>query len=177
MSAASVDAVDARRRLFMMVSSSLLAAWGPTTALAEPAQGAPQPTQQFGHALLRDAEVQELAQSIVDGLPAATQQQFEELAQLIASGATVEEIRQLSQSIVVPAEVLQLIEQLIIAASYVGGFGLAAASIVKFKAHKDNPQQVSIGDPLALLFVAAALIFLPTLLANSEETLFAVGPN
>ena len=177
MSAASVDVVDARRRLFMMVSSSLLAAWGPTTALAEPAQGAPQPTQQFGHALLRDAEVQELAQLIVDGLPAATQQQFKELAQLIASGATVEEIRQLSHSIVVPAEVLQLIEQLITAAFYIGGVGLAAASIVKFKAHKENPTQVSISQPLALLFLGAALIFIPTVFRVSEETLFAVGPN
>ena len=176
MSAASVDAVDARRRLFIMVSSSLLAAWGPTTALAEPAQGAPQPTQQFGHALLRDAEVQELAQSIVDGLPAATQQQFEELAQLIASGATVEEIRQLSQSIVVP-EVLQLIEQLITAAFYIGVVGLAVAAIAKFKAHKGNPTQVSIDEPLALLFVGAALIFVPTVFRVSEETLFAVGPN
>jgi len=176
MSAASVDAVDARRRLFMMVSSSLLAAWGPTTALAEPAQGAPQLTQQFGHALLRDAEVQELAQSIVDGLPAATQQQFKELAQLIASGATVEEIRQLSQSIVVP-EVLQLIEQLITAAFYIGGVGLAVAAIAKFKAHKGNPTQVSIDEPLALLFVGAALIFVPTVFRVSEETLFAVGPN
>ena len=121
--------------------------------------------------------MQELAQSIVDGLPAATQQQFKELAQLIASGATVEEIRQLSHSIVVPAEVLQLIEQLITAAFYVGGVGLAAAAIVKFKAHKENPTQVSISQPLALLFLGAALIFIPTVFRVSEETLFAVGPN
>ena len=177
MSAASVDAVDARRRLFLMVSSSLLTAWQPTTALAEPAQGAPQPTEQFGRALLRDAEVQELAQSIVDGLPAATQQQFKELAQLVASGATVEEIRQLAHSIVVPAEVLQLIEQLIIAAFYVGGLGLAVAAIAKFKAHKSNPTQASIVEGVALTSIAAALLFLPTLLGSSEETLFALGPN
>jgi len=175
MSAASVDAVDARRRLFIMVSSSLLAASGPATALAEPAQG--EPTEQFGRALLRNAEVQELAQSIVDGLPAATQQQFKELAQLVASGATVEEIRQLAQSIVVPAEVLQLIEQLIIAAFYVGGLGFAAAAIVKFKAHKDNPTQGSIGAAVALTSIAAALLFLPTLLGSSGETLFGLGPN
>jgi hypothetical protein len=72
MSAASVDAVDVRRRLFIMVSSSVVAAWGPTTALAEPAQGAPQPTEQFGRALLRDAEVQELPQSIVGDEPPIT---------------------------------------------------------------------------------------------------------
>jgi hypothetical protein len=175
MSAASVDAVDARRRLFIMVSSSLLAAWGPTAALAEPAQGAPQPTEQFGRALLRDAEVQELAQSIVDGLPAATQQQFKELAQLVATGATVEEILQFAHSIVVPAEVLQLIEQLIIAAFYIGGLGLGVAAIAKFKAHKDNPTQAAIGEAVALSAIAAALLFLPTLLGSSGETLFGLG--
>jgi intracellular multiplication protein IcmD len=160
-----------------MVSSSLLTAWQPTTALAEPAQGAPQPTEQFGRALLRDAQVQELAQSIVDHLPAATQQQFKELAELIASGATPEEVRQFAHSIVVPAQVLQLIEQLIIAAFYVGGLGLAVAAIAKFKAHKSNPTQASIVEGVALTSIAAALLFLPTLLGSSGETLFALGPN
>ncbi|MDF2867797.1 MAG: icmD DotP, partial [Gammaproteobacteria bacterium] len=35
--------------------------------------------------------------------------------------------------------------KLITAASFVMGFGFAAAAILKFKAHKDNPAQIPIG--------------------------------
>jgi len=48
---------------------------------------------------------------------------------------------------------------------------------VKFKAHKDNPTQGSIGAAVALTSIAAALLFLPTLLGSSGETLFGLGPN
>ena len=52
--------------------------------------------------------------------------------------------------------------QLVTGASYVVGTAFAAASILKFKAHKDNPTQIPLGTPLALEAVAAALAFLPT---------------
>lgn len=64
------------------------------------------------------------------------------------------------------------IAKLITAASYVAGMGFAVGSIVKFKAHKDNPTQVPIGMPVALLFVAAALIFIPSVYQASGSTLF-----
>ncbi len=51
------------------------------------------------------------------------------------------------------------IAKLITAGAYVAGFGFVVAAIVKFKAHKDNPTQVMISMPIALLFVGAALIF------------------
>jgi intracellular multiplication protein IcmD len=65
--------------------------------------------------------------------------------------------------------------RLITAAAYVAGFGFAFAAILKFKAHKDNPQQIPVGTPIALLFVAAALIFLPTLFGVSGATVFGSG--
>lgn len=65
--------------------------------------------------------------------------------------------------------------RLITAAAYVIGMALAVAAIVKFKAHKDNPTQIPIGTPIALLFVAAALIFVPTVFKVSGGTLF--GPS
>jgi intracellular multiplication protein IcmD len=52
---------------------------------------------------------------------------------------------------------------LVTGASYVAGTAFAAASILKFKAHKDNPTQIPIGTPIALLFVGAATTFIPTL--------------
>ena len=65
--------------------------------------------------------------------------------------------------------------KLITAASYIAGLGFAVASILKFKAHKDNPQQITVGVPIALMFVAAALIFLPSFFEVAGNTLFDDG--
>jgi len=67
------------------------------------------------------------------------------------------------------------IAKLITAASYVAGFAFAVGGIVKFKAHKDNPTQIPIGTPIALLFVGAALIFIPTVFKVSGATLFGTS--
>ena len=45
-------------------------------------------------------------------------------------------------------------------------------AIFKFKAHKDNPNQESIGKPIALLFIGAAMIFLPSVFSTTGVTLF-----
>jgi len=65
--------------------------------------------------------------------------------------------------------------QLVTAVSYVAGMGFGIASILKFKAHKDNPTQIPIGTPIALLFVAAALLFMPTLFGVAGQTVFGSG--
>jgi intracellular multiplication protein IcmD len=62
--------------------------------------------------------------------------------------------------------------KLITAASYLAGIGFALAAIMKFKAHKDNPTQIPVGTPIALVFVAAALMFLPTVYTSSGVTVF-----
>lgn len=67
---------------------------------------------------------------------------------------------------------LGAVARLITAASYVAGMAFAVGAIVKFKAHKDNPTQIPIGTPIALLFVGAALIFIPTVFKVSGATLF-----
>ena len=67
---------------------------------------------------------------------------------------------------------LSNLAKLITAGSYVGGFGFAVGAILKFKAHKDNPTQIPVGTPIALLFIAAALIFLPSIFGVSEKTIF-----
>lgn len=64
------------------------------------------------------------------------------------------------------------LSKLITATAYVAGMGFAIGAIMKFKAHKDNPTQVPVGTPIALLFIAAALIFLPTIFAVVGDTLF-----
>jgi intracellular multiplication protein IcmD len=64
----------------------------------------------------------------------------------------------------------------IFAAAYVAGAGFALGAMMKFKQHKDNPTQIPIGTPLALLFIAVALLFLPSLLKVSSESLFGSNP-
>ena len=68
---------------------------------------------------------------------------------------------------------LENIGAAIFAAAYVAGAGFALGAMMKFKQHKDNPTQIPIGTPLALLFIAVALLFLPSLLKVSSESLFS----
>ena len=65
--------------------------------------------------------------------------------------------------------------QLITATSYLAGMGFAVGAIIKFKAHKDNPAQVPIGQPVGLLMVAAALLFLPTILGVAGMSIFGLA--
>jgi len=62
--------------------------------------------------------------------------------------------------------------KLITAGSYLAGLGFAVGAIMKFKQHKDNPTQITIGTPIALTFVAASLLFLPTILGVTGSTMF-----
>ena len=67
------------------------------------------------------------------------------------------------------------IARLITAASYVAGLAFAVGAVVKFKTHKDNPTQVPIGTPIAMLFVGAALIFIPSVFKATGSTLFGAS--
>jgi len=54
--------------------------------------------------------------------------------------------------------------KLITAASYLAGLAFSIGATMKFKQHKDNPTQIPIGTPIALVFIAAALLFLSSIL-------------
>lgn len=51
------------------------------------------------------------------------------------------------------------------------------AAVLEFKAHKDSPQQTPIGQPVSLVFIAAALLFLPSILNVVGNTLFGSPGN
>lgn len=73
------------------------------------------------------------------------------------------------------------VTKLITAGAYLAGLAFAVGAIIQFKAHKDSPTQVPIGKPIALVLIAAALLFLPTILDVAGETMFSgqattVGP-
>lgn len=65
--------------------------------------------------------------------------------------------------------------KLITAGSYLAGLGFSIGAIMKFKQHKDNPTQIPIGTPIALVFISAALLFLPSILGVTGATMFGAG--
>ena len=56
--------------------------------------------------------------------------------------------------------------------SYVAGLAFSIGAIMKFKQHKDNPTQIPIGTPISLVFIAAALLYLPSVLSVAGYTMF-----
>lgn len=62
--------------------------------------------------------------------------------------------------------------KLVTAGSYLAGLGFSIGAIMKFKQHKDNPTQIPVGTPIALVFISAALLFLPSILGVTGATMF-----
>lgn len=59
----------------------------------------------------------------------------------------------------------------------IAGLCFSIAALLKFKQHKDNPAQVTIGQPIGLFFLGAIMLWLPfiiqslgtTIVGNSEK--------
>lgn len=64
------------------------------------------------------------------------------------------------------------VAQLITAVSYVAGVGFALMGMLKLKAHKEQPTQVPLSQPLVLLAIAAGLVFLPSLISSTGATVW-----
>lgn len=64
------------------------------------------------------------------------------------------------------------IATLMIAIAYIAGLGFVLAAIFKFKQHKDNPTQIPLGTPLAMLVIGVVLIFLPSIFGPAGKTIF-----
>ena len=91
----------------------------------------------------------------------------------LSANATTQTLGSLATNITKSFESLT---RLITATAYIGGVGFFIASIFKFKQHKDSPQQTTIGAPIALLFIAAALLFLPSIVETTGQTIFGNTP-
>lgn len=65
--------------------------------------------------------------------------------------------------------------KLMIAVSYLAGIGFVISAIFKFKQHKDNPTQIPLGTPLALLVIGVVLIFLPAIIGPVGTSIFGEG--
>ena len=64
------------------------------------------------------------------------------------------------------------VAKLLTAVSYVAGVGFALMGMLKLKAHKDQPTQVPLSQPLMLLAIAAGLVFLPSLISSLGATVW-----
>lgn len=67
------------------------------------------------------------------------------------------------------------IAKLITACSYVLGLGIIVVAILKFKQHKDNPTQTTIGMPISYILIGSALLFLPSCLIMAGLTIFGAA--
>lgn len=70
---------------------------------------------------------------------------------------------------------IQTLGPLLTIISYIAGIAFAIAGIVKFKAHKDNPTQVALSQPIVYICVGAGLLFLPSIMASAGSTIFGSG--
>lgn len=66
---------------------------------------------------------------------------------------------------------LGAVANFIISIATIAGLGFGVACVFKFKQHKDNPQQVPLGQPLGLLAISVMLLWLPFLLQSLGSTL------
>lgn len=94
------------------------------------------------------------------------------LGMFVSEIALATEVRTIGDMAKVIKQSFDDIGKLITASSYLAGLGFSIGAILKFKQHKDNPTQITIGTPIAMLFVAAALLFLPSVLTSSGQTFF-----
>ena len=62
--------------------------------------------------------------------------------------------------------------KLVTAGAFLAGMGFAVGAILKFKQHKDNPTQIPVGTPIAMLFISAALLFLPSIMKVAGKSIF-----
>ncbi len=61
---------------------------------------------------------------------------------------------------------------LITGGCYIAGLAFAVTAILQFKQHKDSPTQITIGKPISLVFIAAALLFMPAVMNVAGVTMF-----
>jgi len=63
------------------------------------------------------------------------------------------------------------IGKLMVAISYLAGFGFLTFGVLKFKQHKDNPSQVPLGTPVVMTLIGAVLVFIGGFIKPLGETL------
>lgn len=66
------------------------------------------------------------------------------------------------------------ITKMVFGISVLAGLSFAVAAVFKFKQHKDNPAQITIGQPIGLLLLGAAMIWLPFVIRTMGTTVTGI---
>lgn len=61
--------------------------------------------------------------------------------------------------------------------SFFAGFLFVVFGIWKFKQHKDNPTQITVGTPITMVAIGTALMFVGNFISPLGETLFGSEPS
>lgn len=69
------------------------------------------------------------------------------------------------------------IAQLLFTVCIVAGLSFGIAAMFKFKQHKDNPAQVSVGQAIGLFFLGALMLWMPFLIRTMGATITGGGSN
>ena len=67
------------------------------------------------------------------------------------------------------------ISNLVGGAAYLAGLLFVAFGLVKFKQHRDNPQQTPVATPFTLCIVGVLLIFMQNLVTETGSTIYSSG--
>jgi len=67
-------------------------------------------------------------------------------------------------------DTLASVGKMMVAISYLAGFGFLTFGVLKFKQHKDNPTQVTLGTPIVMTLIGAVLVFIGGFIAPLGET-------
>jgi len=88
---------------------------------------------------------------------------------VVFAAATVGEVSSVMTSIT--AGFINMLEKV----CFVIGAGLFIGAMIRYKEHRDNPQQIRIGDSIALLIAAVAIGCLPLIARFSDAYSAMVG--
>jgi len=69
----------------------------------------------------------------------------------------------------------EAVTKLITAAAYVTGAAMFFIAVFQFRQHKENPTQTPLSKPMMFLAIGCALLFFPTFIGMTEQTIFGQG--
>jgi len=67
------------------------------------------------------------------------------------------------------------LSSLALAIAFICGLGFGISAMMKFKKHKDNPQQMPLSTPVTELCLAVALLFIPAISKIAGHSIFGGG--
>lgn len=75
------------------------------------------------------------------------------------------------------SDILETVTSIIVAVLYIAAMGVFISATMKYRIHRQNPQQIPLSTPITELILAIVLAALPTVSKMTNQHLFNVTPN